>query len=88
MEYAREGSHKGIIPAAHNGASFLETPVGDAIGELTPTIRADLEEAGIAGVANLTYMNEDRGRRRTFSSAWPYIMTFTQVSDPLRVPAD
>ena len=48
LEYAKKGDRKGDIPAGPDGASFLENPVGDAIGELTPAIRADLDEAGIA----------------------------------------
>ena len=69
LEYAREGSHKGDIPSAHNGASYLENLVGDAIGDLTPTMRADLDEAGIAGVADLTDMDGDRRRWRAFPTA-------------------
>ena len=86
LEYAKEGRHQGVIPASHNAASFLENPVGDAIGELTPTMRADLDEAGITSIADLTYMEGDLRRWRTFTSAWPYITTYTQASTPPQGP--
>ena len=66
--------------------SLLENQIGDAVGDLTPTMRADLDEAGITSIADLTYMEGDRRRWRTFSSAWPYITAYTQVSAPPQGP--
>ena len=86
LEYAAEGRHHGAIPSARMEESLLENQIGDAVGDLTPTMRADLDAAGITSIADLTYMEGDRRRWRTFSSAWPYITAYTQVSAPPQGP--